>query len=104
MSRLKPTLFSMMTLVVCGMAACTGAIAGGDGTPSTGIDVPPKGTAQNPGIPADPGQPRPPADAPAEAAGAQFATSPGLRRLTRAEYVNSIADLLGMPVSPEDLP
>ena len=27
MSRLKPTLFSMMTLVVCGMATCTGAIA-----------------------------------------------------------------------------
>jgi hypothetical protein len=35
---------------------------------------------------------------------ADFQTSPGLRRLTRAEYVSSVLDLFGAAVSRDDLP
>ncbi len=91
-------------LFFCGAVACGGNISD-DGDPvAAGSQNPKVGKNPGPGEPKDPAPEAAPGTNAAEPAASKFVISPGLRRLTRAEYINSVADLLNVPVAIEDLP
>src|SRR5262245_44554026 len=78
-------------------SGCTGPIDGASESTPAPAGAPPMGEAPRPGAgqPASPGAPGP---GPGPAAGCPASSDPGtvvMRRLTHAEYDNSVRDLLG---------
>src|SRR5688572_26145851 len=113
--RLVMSVCRTLTLFLFTGIACTGAIgedeAPGDETNPPGTPGDPANPAGSAGagggeLPGVPGVPLPPNMPPsAETKAACTSVSPGpspLRRLTRAEYANTIRDLLGVTESPSN--
>ncbi len=104
----SPTGILTALLLVGGVASCSGEIPGNDSASSPNIPgakpVSPPPPGANPQKAADPSEPGGKPDSPAEPTSSFYLTSPGMRRLTRPEYVNAVADLLAVPVNLDDLP
>jgi hypothetical protein len=84
-----------------GAAACVGTVRDGDSAPTASPTNPSDpGTGQPPQNPADPSRPPPQASdgKPGNPTGSETLSVGPVRRLTRAQYANTVRDLLGVEV------